>query len=136
MAVGISVGSITDELGASSFVHSFFSTISVHCEPNGWGSRFPRLMKDLYQGRLAYAYAEQALEELRQAKSALEILPPSAVVWDIENRSAKAPWGDNISPNITSLGNYFVSSTGRDVFGIFEEALQASADGKCDAVLA
>ncbi len=34
-----------------------------------------------------------------------------------------------------SLGNYFVSSTGGDVFQILEEALAASAEEKQDAVL-
>lgn len=41
MTVGMTVGSITDELGAPSFVHAFFSTISAHCEPTGRGSLFP-----------------------------------------------------------------------------------------------
>ncbi|MGJ7542290.1 Imm70 family immunity protein [Variovorax sp. LT1R16] len=135
MAVGVTVGSITDELGAPSFVHSFFSTISAHCEPTGWGLRFPHLMNELYQGRLAHGNALLALAELQQAKATLSNLPPADVVWDIENRQSKPPWGDNIAPHITSLGNYFVSSTGRDVFQILEEALEASAEERRDAVL-
>ncbi|MNY42199.1 hypothetical protein D3C86_1770640 [compost metagenome] len=62
-------------------------------------------------------------------------MPPACVVWDIENRQSKPPWGDNIASHITSLGNYFVSSTGRDVFDILEEALSASAEEQRDAVL-
>lgn len=135
MAVGVTVGSITDELGAPSFVHSFFSTISAHCEPTGWGSHFPHLMNELYQGRLPYVNASLALAELRRAKATLSSLPPTAVVWDIENRQSKPPWGDKIAAHITSLGNYFVSSTGRDVFAILEEALAASAEEHRDAVL-
>lgn len=136
MAVGVAVGSITDELGAPSFVHSFFSTISAHCEPAGWGSRLPHLMNELYVGRLPHASASLALQELRLAKATLSSLPPSSVVWDIENRQSMPPWGDNIASHITSLGNYFVSSTGRDVFEILMEALTASADEQQDAVLA
>jgi Immunity protein 70 len=135
MAVGVTVGSITDELGAPAFVHSFFSTVSAHCEPNGWGSRFPHLMKELYQGRLQHQNALLALGELRQAKAKLSSLPPSAVVWEIENRQSKPPWGDSIAADITSLGNYFVSSAGRDVFSILEEALAASAAEQRDAIL-
>ncbi|BEP55577.1 hypothetical protein GmRootV118_28210 [Variovorax sp. V118] len=135
MAVGVTVGSITNELGAPSFVHSFFSTISAHCEPTGWGSCFPHLMNELYQGRLPHAHASLALAELQQAKATLSKLPPACVVWDIENRQSKPPWGDNIASHITSLGNYFVSSTGRDVFDILEEALSASAEEQRDAVL-
>ncbi|MET3376423.1 hypothetical protein ABIC89_005502 [Variovorax boronicumulans] len=135
MAVGVTVGSITNELGAPSFVHSFFSTISAHCEPIGWGSRFPHLMNELYQGRLPHLNASLALAELQQAKATLSNLPPTSVVWDIENRQSKPPWGDNIAAHITSLGNYFVSSTGRDVFDILEEALSASAEEQRDVVL-
>jgi hypothetical protein len=135
MTVGVTVGSITDELGAPSFVHSFFSTVSAHCEPDGWGSRFPHLMNELYQGRLSHGNALLALGELRQAKAMLSSLPPSSVVWEIENRQSKPPWGSNIAAEITSLGNYFVSSTGRDVFSILEEVLAASAQQERDAVL-
>ena len=135
MAVGIRVGSITDEIGAPSFVHAFFSTISAHCEPKGWGKRFPHLMNELYRGRLQAEHAARALAELREAKAALAKLPPSAVVWDLENRSARPPWGDKIAPDITNLGNYFVSSTGRDVFELLDEALSAAAEEKTDAYL-
>ncbi len=136
MPVGIKVGSITDEIGAPSFVQAFFSTVSVHCEPNGWGSRFPHLMKELYQGRLSVDSAAAALEELNEAKIQLSTLSPSKVVWNIENREAQPPWGKNIAPTITHLGNYFVSSTGRDVFNLIEEALGAAIEEKQDAILA
>ena len=135
MSIGIKVGSITDEIGAPSFVHAFFSTISAHCEYKGWGSQFPHLMNELYQGRVSSANALAALEELQQAKAHLCTLSPSEVVWDIENRQAQPPWGANIAETITNLGNYFVSSTGRDVFGLLEEALATAAEEQQDAVL-
>ncbi|MCD1630579.1 MULTISPECIES: immunity 70 family protein [Marinobacter] len=135
MAVGITVGSITAEIGAGSFVHSFFSTVTIHCEPHGWGSRYPHLMNELYQGYLPHSHAAAALEELRDAKAVLDRIPPSDVVWDIENRDAQPPWGTSISPDITSLGNYFVSSTGRDLFALLEEVLQLSVDKQKDAKL-
>jgi hypothetical protein len=134
MAVGIKVGSIKDEIGAPSFLHSFFSTISAHCDSGRWGSRFPLLFR-LCEGRLSSQEAAGALVELRQAQVLLSSLPPSAVVWDIENQSARPPWGTNISPDITSLGNYFVSSTGRDLFALLEEALKAAEEEGQDALI-
>ena len=127
MAVGIKVGSIKDEIGAPSFLHAFFSTISAHCDSGHWGSRFPLLFR-LYEGSLPSGDAAGALAELREAKVLLSRLPPSAVVWDIENRSAQPPWGTNIAADITSMGNYFVSSTGRDLFALLEEALTAAGE--------
>jgi hypothetical protein len=134
MAIGIRVGSITDEIGAPSFLHAFFSTISAHCEASGWGSRFPNLFT-LYEGHLPTGQASEALEELRAAKVVMSRLPPSQVVCDIADRNARPPWGDKISPEISSLGDYFVSSTGRDVFALLEEALQASAKEGSDAYI-
>ena len=132
MTVSIKVGSIVDEIGASSFLHSFFSTISAHADGGRWGSRFPQLFL-LYEGRVPAHEAECALSELREAKVILSTLSPSAAVWDIENRSAEPPWGTTISSDITSLGNYFVSSTGRDLFALLEEALERAEQHGQDA---
>jgi hypothetical protein len=135
VTIGITVGSITDEIGASDFVHAFFSTVSTHCEPDGWGTRFPHLMNELYKGVLPFANAHAALEELHVARGELSRLPPSAVVWDIDDPDATPPWGDRISDHIKSLDVYFISSTGRDVFDLLEEAVSAASDEKCDAIL-
>ena len=135
MSVGIQVGSVVDEIGAASFFHSFFSTISVHCETRGWGSRFPALMRHLYQGHVTTQQAAQALAELRIAKEELSRLPPSKVVWDISDRTAQPPWGSNIAEDITSLATYFVSSTGRDLFALLEEALRAAVEEHTNATI-
>src|SRR5690554_851207 len=111
MAVGIKVGSITDEIGTSDFFHAFFSTVSYNLE-KGWGSRFPALFEHLYQGSLEAELASAAIQELKLIKEELAAFAPSDVVWDIEDLSKQPPWGANISQEITSLANYFVTSTG------------------------
>ena len=127
MSVGIKVGSIIDEIGTSDFFHAFFSTVSGNLEP-GWGMRFPALMNKLYQGELQQQDADAALVELAEAEQALSKLPPSRVVWNFEDRSKQPPWGKNIAPTITSLANYFVTSTGRDLLSTLREAIQALKD--------
>lgn len=92
-------------------------------------------MNGLDQGRLPHVNALLALAELQQAKMSLSRLPPGSVVWEIESRQSEPPWGDNISAHIRGLADYFLSSTGRDVFDILEEALAASAEEQQDAVL-
>jgi len=134
MTVGLGVGQITDELGASSFVHAFFSTISGNCEKR-WGAKYPHLMNELYQGHLKAENANAALSELRDALSKLNELPVSSLIWDIEDKDAKPPWGNNIASTITCLGNYFVTSTGRDMFGVMEEALQDAVNNNEDAFI-
>ena len=126
MAVGIKVGSITDEIGTPAFFHAFFSTVSSNLE-DGWGSRFPVLFKNLYQGNLDAGLAATAIKELNQVKEELAAIAPDKVVWDIEDRSTQPPWGSHISPGITSLANYFVTSTGRDLISTMIEALDDAA---------
>lgn len=46
MGISFIVGNISYEIGHPDFFHSFFSTISYHLEPNGWGSKYPILMKN------------------------------------------------------------------------------------------
>ncbi len=124
MAVGIKVGCITDEIGTPDFFHAFFSTVSANLEVNGWGTRFPILMGKLYQGRLEPNFADIAIMELRQIQRELCCLTPDKVVWDIESRSKLPPWGQEISPDIRSLGDYFITSTGRDLISTLIEALE------------
>ncbi|WP_432769737.1 MAG: hypothetical protein HEQ22_03040 [Sphingopyxis sp.] len=123
MAVGIKVGSITDELGTAEFLHAFFSTISARLEDR-WGARFPVLLNQLYQGYLPHSQAEAALSELAKIRDELSALPPSAVVWDIDDRAKQPPWGNEISGDITDLSNYFVTSTGRDLIMTVTETLE------------
>ncbi len=125
MAVGLEVGNLYWEIGDPDFVHAFFSTISYHLEPDGWGSRFPVVLGELYQGELAPAAAGAARAELWRAQEELAQYPPSEVVWDIEDAGSAPPWGNNISPDITNLANYFVTSDGRDLFEVLDEALRA-----------
>jgi hypothetical protein len=116
----------THEIGAGSFFHSFFSTVVVRLERDSWGSRFPIVMKSLWEGEVPAAQVGDGLKELAQIREELKAFPPSEVVWSFKDRNAKPPWGDNIAPTITSLANYFVTADGKDLFdvllGVFETA--------------
>ena len=128
MAVGIKLGNITDEIGTSDFFNAFFSTVAGNLEPEGWGTRFPVLMKQLYAGQLKQTDARPALEELDEVASELACYPVHKVIWDIEDRGKAPPWGDNIADAITDLSNYFVTSTGRDLIASLREILEDLRD--------
>lgn len=125
MTVGFRVGSVVDEIGTHAFLHAFFSTISHQLEPNGWGTRFPELMNDLYQGKLDSGKARKVLADISTIEQELKSRSPDEIVWDIDNLSAQPPWGNRISPDITDLSNYFVTSTGRDMFDVLVECLSS-----------
>lgn len=70
----------------------------------------------------------QALVELAEVRHSLSQLSPQKVIWDLEDRSKRPPWGSEISTDITDLSNYFVTSTGRDLISVIQEALEASRE--------
>jgi 2,3-bisphosphoglycerate-dependent phosphoglycerate mutase len=132
MTVGFRVGGIIDEIGTPDFVNAFFSTISTHLEPDGWGTRYPELLNELYGGRLDQSLADAVLQDVHEIRERLKTFSPRDVVWDVESPGTRPPWGDNISDDITDLSNYFVTSTGRDVFEVLIECLEAlKSEGGC-----
>ena len=130
MSVGFQVGQVIDEIGSAGFLHAFFSTISHHLEPDGWGTRYPLIMNDLYRGKLATSDALRVLHDVLDIRERLRSYPPSEVVWDIDDPKARPPWGDKISQEITALSNYFVTSTGRDMFEVLIDCLRAAQSGR------
>lgn len=127
MSVALCVGNLVWEVGSSRFLNAFFSTISHRLEPDGAGSRFP-LVARLYAGDLPSQAAQQARHELDESRRELSRLGPDQVVWDREDLESRPPWGSNISPDITHLSNYFVTSDGRDLFDVLAEALVESEE--------
>ncbi len=110
-------------IGTADFLHAFFSTVCGRLENEKWGSRFPHLMNELYQGVLPVKHLAAGTEELSQIKQELAQFAPDQVIWDIDDRSLTPPWGDNISDDITDLSNYFVTSEGEDFLSVFAAAL-------------
>jgi hypothetical protein len=127
VSVAIHVAGRAWPLGSGDFVHAFFSTVTYHLEPGGWGSRFPALMNGLYAGELEAGRAQEALRELDEIRAGLRRHAPVEVVWDIEDPTKRPPWGDDISGDITDLGNYFVTDDGRDLLDVLAEALHDGA---------
>ena len=122
MVVGLKVDFFWWPIGDGDFFYSFFSTVCVNIEHSEWGSKFPVLMKDLYQGCIVYEKLEQAIEEIAKVEEKLAKLPPKQVVWSFEDRAKMPPWGDNISPDINNLSDYFVTTDGRNLITVLKDA--------------
>ena len=85
MAVGFKVGFLWYQIGSGDFLHCFFSTVAVNLENNSWGSRFPLIMNQLYQGSLESENVSKALIELNTIKEELRKISPNKVIWDIDD---------------------------------------------------
>ena len=72
---------------------------------------------------------------MRTIAAELATLPPSAVIWDLENPAAQPPWGDAISTDITHLANYFVTADGRDLIWLLGECLDAALEDGADVTI-
>jgi 2,3-bisphosphoglycerate-dependent phosphoglycerate mutase len=128
--VALYAGDESKEVGAASFFHCFVSTVSVNLEPVGPGTRFPVLVRKLVSGTVASGELEALRLELQTIRQELNRFPPSRVVWDINRRDKLPPWGSKISPSISSLGNYFVTSEGEDLFEVLFASLARAASAK------
>lgn len=109
-------------------MHSFFSTVAYNLESSHWGSRFPVIMNELYQGKLAQENIDKAIVELGIIRKELQKFSPEKVVWDIEDLSKQPPWGRNICKDITDLSNYLVTSGGEDFLTVFSHALEKAKE--------
>lgn len=128
MAVGFKVKFYWYQIGHGDFLQSFFSTVAYNLENENWGSRFPIIMNELYQGKLEHENIDRALEELSIIKKELQTFSPEKVVWDIEDLSKQPPWGSDISKDIIDLSNYFVTSDGNDFLTVFAHALEKAKE--------
>lgn len=123
-------------VGSMDFLHCFFSNICFHLEKGCWGSKYPSLMNELYNGTLPSDKIDLAISELNEIKRRLSFIRPSDVIWDIENLDRRPPWGNEISEDITNLANYFITSEGEDLFDVLNGALlMAKSKGDCLQVI-
>ena len=123
MTVGIKMDFLWYPIGTPDFLFSFFSTIAVRLEKNEWGSKYPIMMKELYSGAIEKINLENALLELNEIRNELANFAPGEIVWNAEDLEQAPPWGDCISESITDLSNYFVTTDGRDLLKVIEEAI-------------
>jgi len=132
--VGFFVKPIFYGVGTGSFLNSFFSTIYIKLEKSKWtgkskwGSKYPIIMNDLYNGKIKKEKMNDALIELDTLKKHLAKFSPKEVIWDFEDLNALSPWGDDISSDITDLSNYFVTSDGKNLLDVLEKAMNTSIE--------
>ena len=135
MAVGFKVDIFFYETGHPDFLHSFFSTMSYHTESEGWGTKYPLLMKNLYFDKLSWEDTEEALQNVEAIRAILSKLPPSEVIWDIEHVEKQPPWGNKIPDKITSLANYHATPTGTTFLDLLSNALNVAKRNKIDITI-
>lgn len=137
MSISFWVAEKTFNIGSPDLLHAFFSTITFHLEPNGWASRFPVLMDDLYSGKVSYEKIPRLKDELEEARIELARYPPSKVIWDIEDLSKQPPWRDEIAETTKSLADYFSNSLNSEsLFDVLTRAIEYAQTEEADIEIA
>jgi hypothetical protein len=126
--LALRVNGITTEIAPGGLLTSFCSSVAVHLEQSRWGSVFPVLQKELYQGKVPAGHAPALIEELEGVRSGLSKVPPERLVWDIDNRSAQPPWDSTYGPHITSLANFYVNTGKRNLIDVLIECARTSIE--------
>ena len=117
-------------VGEDDFLHSFFSTVAYQLEKEGWGSRFPALLGELYRGRLASDRVPEARRELETIRQELGELPPDARVYDYDDPNRETPWP--VPPGAGSLADTFLTATGKNLLDVLARALDVSEEAGAD----
>jgi Immunity protein 70 len=116
--------------GEDFWLHSFFSTIAYQLESDGWGSRFPALMDELYAGRLPVDRVPEARTELATIDAELLQLPPEARVFDYDDPNRPTPWP--VPPGAESLADCFLTANGQSLLDVLARALDVSEEAHAD----
>jgi 2,3-bisphosphoglycerate-dependent phosphoglycerate mutase len=128
--VNLYVANTMWRIGEDDFLHSFFSTVAYQVEREGWGSRFPALMKELYMGRLPKDRVPAARRELDEVRTRLSALSPSERVYSYDEPNLPTPW--DMPPGATTLAGCFLTSGGKNLLDVLARALDVSAEADAD----
>ena len=119
MSVGLMVGYNWWTVGEGELflIHSF-RLIYVQLENKDWGSKYPLSWIKLYFGDIPLEDIESGIAELLSIQEELKKFTPHDIIWDFEDLSATPPWGNHIASHITNLSQYFITSSGSDLFEV------------------
>lgn len=136
MSIALRQKSVLTIIGSSDILHSLFSTIAVRLEDGQRGSRYPLIMGKLYEGSLPEHDAGAAMQEALAIRTALRVLPPSAVVWDADEPHVLPPAEFAINTDLESAAHYWLTVTGRNLVDELVDNLESAIEhgGSVDVV--
>lgn len=124
MSVALKVGLRYYTIGTSGFFNSFFSTVFMRLEGGNWGSRYPIVMNELYQGNVSIYNLKDCLLELESIQLEFSKLPSHENVWNFENLDEIAPWGTRICSELENLSDYFITVNGSNLLEMMIRVFQ------------
>jgi hypothetical protein len=135
MAVGFKVYFYWYQIGPSTLLFSFFSTVCLRLENNKWGSKYPFIMNELYQGKLKKENVDKAIPEINGIVKNFLKLSIDKAIWDIDNLDIEPPERPKITKDMKKLIDFFITNDGDNVVYLLNSALKRALELNEDVII-
>lgn len=133
MIITNSRGDVRIELGGLDVWQALKSTVSIRL--SDMYNAISEALRFLKTGRCESVKCLQVARQINLIRDKLASLPVDDVVYDADDIMRKGPWDGNISPVITSCGNFFTTGDGKDLLAELVYILGYSAYIGADVVI-
>lgn len=135
MAVSLIIENTYHEMGSSSLLNAFFSTIYFHLVKDKPGIAYPKIFMHLYKGHLKWQDAAEVLEDFEEIRNKLKRYGPDKIIWDIQNLSISPPPPMQKIDRSIPLSNCFLTEKGLNYFDLISEVLKNSIAKQVDVFI-
>ena len=101
------------DVGSESIWKSVLSTVEIRL--NYMIKEIPFALKFLNTGTCNSKDAFETARQFNLIRDALSQIPPREAIYDKDNLALQAPWIENLSGIVTSCGNLYTTSDGKDL---------------------
>lgn len=101
------------DVGSESIWKSVLSTAEIRL--SYMVKEIPLALKFLHTGACHNKNAFETARQFNLLRDAFAQIPPNEAVYDKDNPALLAPWSDNLSGIVTSCGNLYTTSDGKDL---------------------
>lgn len=126
MSVRLQVGETFFKVGTPLVLHGFFCSVGYHLEPIGWGSKYPALMHELYEGQLSVKSIEKAQKELTLIREKFRGLCVDEVVFDMEAGPGEGVNSEQLNAKAKNLEEFFLTQDKENFLDLLEKALESA----------
>ena len=115
-------------IGGSDTWQTLCSTIRYHLTPSK--KQIPNVFLFIEKGHCDSQDCLSTAREFNLVRDLLSRFEPNQIVYDDQNPNRQPPWGDKISPVITSCSNYLTTGNGDDLLAEIVKILTYAAYAK------
>ena len=130
MIISCKNGKAYIDIGGYDTWKALSSTIQVRLKDVS--AKIPCVLSFLESGTCNFEQCLCTAKQFNIVRDSFALFSPDKVVYDAQDLTITPPWGRNISPIITSCGNYFTTADGRDLLAEIVRLFSIAAYTKTD----